>query len=339
MIIYNDFDLSKVTTFHIPAKARIYAEYESINELRHLLSAPEYADMKQLHIGGGSNLLFAESFDGIVMHSAIREILVSGETDTSVLLKVSAGVNWDDFVKYCVDNGLYGAENLSYIPGEAGASAVQNVGAYGVEAKDIINNVFAIDTSTEEERIFTVDECEYGYRDSIFKRNSHSGRYIITDVEYRLSKIKNFTLDYGPLKELASTSSDLTLQQVRERIIEIRQSKLPEPDELGSAGSFFKNPVIPIDKFEQLKSEYPTIPSYAAATGIKIPAAWLIENTGMKGKRTGGAQVYTRQCLVIVNTGNATAKDVISLYSEIREKVAAKFDITLSPEVNIIGNI
>lgn len=338
MRIFKDYDLSKATTFHIPAKTRIYAEYDSIDELRQLLSSPEYAGMQRLHIGGGSNLLFTEPFDGIILHSAIREIKVSEENDTSVLLRVSAGVNWDDFVRYCVDNNLYGAENLSYIPGEAGASAVQNVGAYGVEAKDIINKVFTIEIATGEARVFTADECKYGYRDSIFKHPEYAGKYIITEVEYRLSKIKDFTLDYGPLKELASTSG-LSLNKVRDRVIEIRKSKLPEPDKLGSAGSFFKNPVIPVETFERLKSDYPTMPSYPAATGIKIPAAWLIENTGMKGKCTGGAQVYTRQCLVIVNTGNATAADVVALYGEIREKVAAKFGISLSPEVNIIGKI
>lgn len=339
MKIFHDFDLSRVTTFHIPATARIYAEYESIGELYMLLNAPEYAGMPRLHIGGGSNLLFTGRFDGLVMHSAIKEITVIDDNGRQVYLKVSAGVNWDDFVRYCVDHELYGAENLSYIPGEAGASAVQNVGAYGVEAKDIIDSVHTVDSSTGETRVFKAEECGYGYRNSIFKQAGYAGRYIVTDVVYRLSREKHFTLDYGPLKELADHSSNLTLKAVRDRVIEIRRNKLPEPDELGSAGSFFKNPVVSSEKFERLKADYPSIPSYPADGGIKIPAAWLIENTGMKGRSIGGAQVYTKQCLVIVNTGNATAADVVSLYGEIKEKVAAKFGITLSPEVNIIGRL
>lgn len=338
MKISHDFDLTGVTTFHIPIKARIYAEYESIDELRSLLTAPAYAGMSHLHIGGGSNLLFTEDYDGLVMHSAIREIAIARETASDVYLKVSAGVNWDSFVEYCIEHNLYGAENLSYIPGEAGASAVQNVGAYGVEAKDLISEVFTIDTATGDERIFQAGECDYGYRHSIFKTKDFAGRYIVTDVVYRLSREKHFTLDYGPLKELASVDG-LTLRDVRNRVIEIRRSKLPEPDRLGSAGSFFKNPVVTIEKYSELKAEYPEIPSYPTPDGVKIPAAWLIENTGMKGKSTGGAQVYPRQCLVIVNNGDATAADVVALFGEIREKAAAKFGITLSPEVNIIGKL
>lgn len=338
MIQHHDFDLSQVTTFHIPATARLYAEYESIDELRELLFSPMYIEMEHLHIGGGSNLLFTSPFDGVVMHSAIKHIETVRTHGDNVYLKVSAGVYWDDFVKHCVDNDLYGAENLSYIPGEAGASAVQNVGAYGVEAKDIISEVHTIDSLTGKEKIFSREDCDYGYRHSIFKSPGFSGRYIITHVVYRLSTEKHFTLEYGPLKEFAA-ENDVNLRKVRERIIEIRRNKLPEPDELGSAGSFFKNPVITPEKFRQLKADYPELPSYPAPDGVKIPAAWLIENTGMKGKSIGGAQVYTRQCLVIVNTGNATAADVVALYEEIKEKVAARFGITLSPEVNIIGKL
>lgn len=239
MILHHDFDLSQVTTFHIPTTARLYAEYESIDELRELLFSPLYIEMEHLHIGGGSNLLFTSPFDGVVMHSAIKHIETVRTDGDNVYLKVSAGVCWDDFVKYCVDNDLYGAENLSYIPGEAGASAVQNVGAYGVEAKDIISEVHTIDNLTGKEKIFSREDCDYGYRHSIFKNPGFSGRYIITHVVYRLSTEKHFTLEYGPLKELAA-ENDVNLRKVRERIIEIRRNKLPEPDELGSAGSFFK---------------------------------------------------------------------------------------------------
>ena len=208
MIQHHDFDLSQVTTFHIPATARLYAEYESIDELRELLFSPMYIEMEHLHIGGGSNLLFTSPFDGVVMHSAIKHIETVRTDGDNVYLKVSAGVCWDDFVKYCVDNYLYGAENLSYIPGEAGASAVQNVGAYGVEAKDIISEVHTIDSLTGKEKIFSREDCDYGYRHSIFKNPGFSGRYIITHVVYRLSTEKHFTLEYGPLKELAAEILD-----------------------------------------------------------------------------------------------------------------------------------
>ncbi len=337
MKIIHDFDLQQVTTFHLPAKARVFAEYGSVGELRDILLDPQFAGMSFMAMGGGSNLLFTSDFEGVILHSAMRSIDIIANHGDTVEVKVEAGVNWDTFVKYCVDNNLYGAENLSYIPGETGASAVQNVGAYGVEAKDIIIRVMTIERATGKEREFSVGECRYGYRDSIFKHPEMRDRFIVTHVIFKLWTIPRFSLGYGSLKELADIPG-LTLAQVRQRIIDIRRSKLPEPDVLGSAGSFFKNPVIPRELFEQLRHTYPDIPSYPAGEDVvKVPAAWLIETTGLKGKRSGGAEVYRRQCLVIVNTGNATADDVIALYREISDSVRQRFGIELQPEVNIIG--
>jgi UDP-N-acetylmuramate dehydrogenase len=271
----------------------------------------------------------------VIIHSAERSITTVDETDSYRLVKVSAGVEWDAFVSYTVEQGLYGAENLSYIPGEVGASAIQNPGAYGAEAKDIIDTVHALDTQTGAMVEMKSSECAYGYRDSLFKHAA--GRYIITGVTYRLSRKPHFTLDYGPLRELAA-EPNLSLELVRNRVIEIRRSKLPEPDEQGSAGSFFKNPVVSKSQYEQLQSEYPTVPGYHQEDGsVKVPAGWLIEQAGLKGATHGGAMVYPRQCLVIVNTGNATGSDVLALSQHIQSTVADKFNIALNPEVNIIG--
>ncbi|WP_304476151.1 UDP-N-acetylmuramate dehydrogenase, partial [uncultured Muribaculum sp.] len=243
---------------------------------------------------------------------------------------------WDDFVQHCVDSNLYGAENLSYIPGEVGASAVQNIGAYGVEVKDLIVKVEALDTFTSGMVTFTADECRYGYRDSLFKRPDLAGRYIITAVHYRLWHTPRYTLDYGPLKELREVTY-LTPATVRNRVIEIRRSKLPEPSELGSAGSFFKNPVIDKSMWRHIQSSYPEAPHYDVDDNlVKVPAGWLIETSGLKGAVEGGAMVYQRQCLVIVNTGNATSDDVVKLYRRVQATVYNRFRIMLSPEVNVI---
>ncbi len=335
MIIHNDFDLATVTTFHLHAKADRFIEYESVDELRGIIADCIAHSRPFRHIGSGSNLLFTGDFHGTILHSLIRFIEIADQSDRSVLIRVGSGVDWDSFVAWCVDRQYYGAENLSLIPGEVGASAVQNVGAYGVEAKDIIHSVHTIDTTTGTERTFLNEECCYGYRDSIFKRPDMSGRYIVTAVTYRLSKVPAYNLQYGPLRELADHPS-LSLPHIRSRIIAIRQSKLPDPAEIGSAGSFFKNPVIDADTFLTLQSRYPSMPYYIVGDRYKIPAGWLIENAGLKGVTIGGAQVYPKQCLVIVNTGTATSADVVALYRHIIEIVKNTYGINLSPEVNVI---
>ena len=323
-------------TFGIPAHARVYAEYTSLEELRTLLQT--YKGARLLHIGAGSNLLFTKDFDGVVLHSCICFARALEEDAEGVNIEVGAGIVMDDLIAQVADMGLYGLENLSHIPGEVGASAVQNVGAYGVEAKDVIREVRAIAVESGEECVFSNTDCRFGYRDSIFK-NEWKGQYIITSVVFHLSKQPQPRLDYGNLRQ-ALAGKEPTPMNIREAVIAIRKQKLPEPEDLGSAGSFFKNPIITHEHFQTiLQQEQKTaaeIPHFETADGIKIPAAWLIEQCGWKGKRQGGAQVYEKQPLVIVNTGNATAQAIITLAADITESIAQRFQITLHPEVNYI---
>ena len=323
-------------TFGIPAHARVYAEYTSLEELRALLQT--YKSERLLHIGAGSNLLFTKDFDGVVLHSRICFARALEEDAEGVNIEVGAGIVMDDLIAQVADMGLYGLENLSHIPGEVGASAVQNVGAYGVEAKDVIREVHAVAVESGDECVFSNADCRFGYRDSIFK-NEWKGQYIITSVVFHLSKQPQPHLDYGNLRQ-ALAGKEPTPMNIREAVIAIRKQKLPEPEDLGSAGSFFKNPIITHEHFQTiLQQEHKTeaeIPHFETADGIKIPAAWLIEQCGWKGKRQGGAQVYEKQPLVIVNTGNATAQDIITLAADITESIAQRFQITLHPEVNYI---
>ncbi len=333
MTILPDFDLTRFTTFHVPATTRWFAEYDSIDELKEILSDRRFDGLPKMHIGGGSNLLFTKPYEGVILHSAMKSTRRKDISPDETILSAQAGLEWDTFVRQSIAEGLYGLENLAYIPGETGASAVQNIGAYGVEAKDRIYSVETIDTATGLTRTFTPEECGYGYRDSMFKHSD--GRYIVTEVSYKLSKKPEFVLDYGPLKEL-SADKDLTAKKVYDRVVEIRRSKLPEPSELGSAGSFFKNPVVTTEKYGSLKSMYPDMPHYDAPNGVKIPAGWLIEHAGLKGYRMGGAEVYPKQCLVIVNTSNASAADVVTLFTHVSTVVADTYGIELYPEVNVI---
>lgn len=307
-----------------------------MEELRALLRT--YKGERLLHIGAGSNLLFTKDFDGVVLHSCICFARALEEDAEGVNIEVGAGIVMDDLIAQVADMGLYGLENLSHIPGEVGASAVQNVGAYGVEAKDVIREVHAVAVESGEECVFSNADCRFGYRDSIFK-NEWKGQYIITSVVFHLSKQPQPRLDYGNLRQ-ALAGKEPTPMNIREAVIAIRKQKLPEPEELGSAGSFFKNPIITHEHFQTiLQQEHKTeaeIPHFETADGIKIPAAWLIEQCGWKGKRQGGAQVYEKQPLVIVNTGNATAQDIITLAADITESIAQRFQITLHPEVNYI---
>ena len=363
-------DLTKMNTFGMKVKARCFMEYDSVADLVDI----EFEELAHpvLHIGGGSNLLFTDDFKGTVLHSKIDfiEILEDGNCDTSerhcersvaistpVLVSVGAGVVFDDFCDWAAKEGLWGVENLSYIPGEVGASAVQNIGAYGVEVKDVIHKVYCYDTLEEEFVSFSVEECCYGYRDSIFKNPEVKGRYIVTHVVFTLSRDPRPVLDYGHLKteiercceERSSRHSEersdvgiLTPAQIRKVIIKIRKEKLPEPSVVGSAGSFFKNPVITLDHFARIESAAKAelgadykVPHYDLPDGtVKVPAAWMIEQCGWKGKRSGGAAVWDKQPLVLVNyTGNAYPEEIIGLEKRIIASVKAKFGVDLHPEV------
>lgn len=331
MLIRENISLLPFNTFGLPAKAKIFAEYSSVEELRALLE--QYKGEPLLHIGAGSNLLFTKDFDGVILHSAMRRARCVSEDADYVWIEAENGLVLDELIAQLCDMGISGLENLSYIPGEVGASAVQNVGAYGVEAKDVIESVRAVSIADGAERIFSNAECQYGYRDSIFK-NSLRGKYIITHVVYRLNKHFEPKLNYGNLS--SEVGSDPTPMSVREAVIRIRQQKLPEVSELGSAGSFFKNPIVPREVYEAITAQYEKVPHYEQEGGIKIPAAWLIEQCGWKGKMMGGAQCYEKQPLVLVNRNNATPEDIVNLAAAICKDVKEKFGITISPEVNYI---
>jgi UDP-N-acetylmuramate dehydrogenase len=318
-------------------KASVFVEYESETELKEILLHQLCPEGKWLHIGGGSNLLFTGDFDGMILHSAIKGFEVVGENEEEVLVRAGAGEVWDDFVAYAVEKGWYGAENLSLIPGEVGASAVQNIGAYGVEAKDLIVKVDTLEVETGKERVFGNEECGYAYRESVFK-HALKGKYIVTHVTYRLSKHPSYRLDYGNVRaELEKRGCELTLENVRQTIIDIRESKLPDPKVQGNAGSFFMNPIVPRPLFEELLGKYPSMPFYEVdAERVKIPAAWMIDQCGWKGKQLGRAGVHNKQALVLVNCGGATGQEIIALSEEIQRSVLDKFGVRISPEVNFI---
>lgn len=333
---YTDYPILKYNTFGMDVKASRFVEYSSVDELRTFLISVD-KDLPILHIGGGSNLLFISDFRGIILHSAIKGFTVENETEDCIDIKAGAGEVWDDFVEYSVSHGWYGAENLSIIPGEVGASAVQNIGAYGVEAKDIILKVHAVSVSDASERVFTNDECRYSYRNSIFKEEL-KGKYIVTYVTYRLRKNAEYHLSYGNISaELERRGLEPSLENVRNVIIDVRHSKLPEPSELGNAGSFFMNPMVSVQKFRQLQKEYPDMPHYPIDDNtVKIPAGWMIERCGWKGRNIGPAGVYQKQALVLVNLGGATGHDITNLADEIIKSVKDKFGVEIRPEVNYI---
>lgn len=335
--LYN-CSLLPYNTFGMDVKASRFVEYASVEELRGLWNAEREAVARALHIGGGSNLLFASDYEGLILHSAIKGYTVVKETEEEVEVRVGAGEVWDDFVAYTVANGWYGAENLSLIPGEVGASAVQNIGAYGVEAKDLIVSVDTFGLETGEERRFMREECRYAYRESVFKQEL-KGKYAVTFVTYRLKKHPVFHLEYGNIRaELEKQGCQVDLENVRRIIIAIRQAKLPDPKVLGNAGSFFMNPVVPKMQFEALLAQYPDMPHYPVDDAhVKIPAGWMIDRCGWKGKRVGHAGVHEKQSLVLVNCGGATGKEVMHLAEEIVASVRERFGVTIRPEVNYIG--
>ena len=305
----SNISLLPYNTFGIDAKARLFIEYYSLDELRQVLK--EHKGERILHIGQGSNLLFTKDFDGVILHSGMaRAKFLDDET-----VEAQNGLRLDDLIAQLTDMNYSGMEKLSLIPGEVGASAVQNVGAYGCEAKDVIERVYTLDVETLEERVFTNEECKFCYRDSAFKHEL-KGKYIVTSVVYKVKP------------------GDAT--KTREEIIETRNGKLPKVGEVGSAGSFFMNPFVPEEQANELLKLYPDMPHFETPQGVKIPAAWLIEQCGWKGKTLGGAQVWSKQPLVIVNANNATAQDIIDLAAAVSASVKEKFNITINPEVNYI---
>ena len=332
MTVRDNCSLADRNTFGMDVRADSLIDWASTDELKNALQGIK---RPILMIGGGSNLLFMGDFRGTVLHSTISTIDIIGSTDDHVHVKVGAGVVWDDFVAWCTVNGFWGVENLSAIPGEVGASAVQNIGAYGVEAKDVIDTVQTICLADGSERDFSNSECNYAYRQSIFK-NELKGQYAVAYVIFMLSKTAQPKLGYGALEQEVERLGGPTLSNIRQAVIAIREGKLPDPKVLGNAGSFFMNPVISEAEFEVIKSNYPDVPSYPAPGGIKVPAGWLIEKTGWKGRSLGPAAVYEKQALVLVNKGGATGADIKRLADTVIADVKEKFGITLSTEVNYI---
>ena len=329
-------------TFGIEAQCRELITYDSEEALREALNSihRRHEGLPVLHVGCGSNLLFLGNYNGIVLKSGIKGIRLIKETGDEVLIEVGAGEICDEFIAEAIHRGWYGMENLSLIPGQIGAAAVQNIGAYGVEVCDVIEEVKGFSLKDSSEHLWKRDECKYGYRQSIFKEELW-GKYAITRVTFRLSKHFVPKLQYGGLvkaiEQAGLTESTLTAEQLRQIIIGIRQAKLPDPKVQGNAGSFFKNPVVLREKAEQLLSMYPDMPHYPAEEGkVKLAAGWLIEQAGWKGKSLGRAAVHDRQALVLVNRGGATGQDIQRLCEAIKKDVAERFGIELSPEVNFI---
>ena len=345
MEIQTDCSLRGRNTFGIEARASRIVDYDSVGELQaYLWERQREGDVSPLmHIGRGSNLLLLGDVEATVLHSRIRDVVITADEGDNIYVRVGGGALFDGWLEYAIDSGWYGLENLSLIPGEVGASAVQNIGAYGVEAKDRIIYVDAVDLQTAEVRHFTADELEYGYRTSRFKTDLR-GRYAVTYVHFRLSHSFRPQLSYGGLKDELSARGiaeyDLTAQTLRQIIIDLRRRKLPDPEQLGNAGSFFKNPVVERGVYESIVAMMPGVvpPHYDQPDGsVKIPAAWLIEQAGWKGRALGPAAVYERQALVLVNTGGATGADILALCRRIQADVRARFAIDLEPEVNIVG--
>lgn len=338
MNILQEHSLQDLNTFGIPATAAWYISYESKDELYKLLSDEYFQECKCIHIGEGSNLLFLTNFHGIVLKSFIKGISCINDSENEVLLRVGAGELWDDFVAYCVQNKYYGTENLSAIPGQVGAAAIQNIGAYGVEAEALIQEVEAIHRRTKECRVFTRKECHYAYRYSIFKDADYSD-WIITSVTFKLKKTADLNISYAGIKEyLDKHNLPLDLDNLRKAIISIRASKLPDVKVLGNAGSFFKNPIVSEEVATNLLRQYPQMPVYSLGEGQKkLSAGWLIEQCGLKGYREGEAGVYEKQALILVNHGGATGSDIAALALKIQTQVKEKFDITIEPEVLYIS--
>lgn len=332
-----DYSLKQHNTFGIDVKCKRFVEFESVDDLKQIISSLTEHDRPLLFIGGGSNLLFTDDYDGTVLHSAIKGHEAVA-TDDGILLRCGSGETWDDIVDMCVTHGWYGMENLSLIPGEVGASAVQNIGAYGVEAKDLIFKVEAVDVNTGDLCEFSNEDCGYSYRYSKFK-DEWKDRFVITYVTYKLSNEFSPHLDYGNILAELDKRRIVTpdSRQLRDIIIDIRKEKLPDPNVKGNAGSFFKNPVVSKEKYEELVARYGSVPHYTVdEQHEKIPAGWMIDRCGWKGKSLGPAGVHSRQALVLVNNGGAKGKDILHLCNVVKKDVKDEFGIDINPEVNII---
>jgi UDP-N-acetylmuramate dehydrogenase len=336
--IQENFSLLHYNTFGINARCDFFVEIFSVDDLKAIISDERFRSLSKLILGGGSNLLFTQDFHGLVIKNSIKGILKGKEDENYVWLKCNAGEVWHDIVLFAIQNNLGGIENLSLIPGQVGAAPMQNIGAYGIELESVFDSLEAIDMQTGEAKVFHKEECRFGYRESIFKKEA-KGKYCIVSVTLRLNKKPQLNISYGAIQDTLKNMNVVRpdIKCVSEAVINIRTSKLPDPKVLGNAGSFFKNPEISNELFEQLRTNFPDIPNFSAANNmVKIPAAWLIEQCGWKGKRIGNTGSHAQQALVLVNYGNATGNEIKQLAGNIQQSVKQKFGIALTPEVNII---
>jgi UDP-N-acetylmuramate dehydrogenase len=333
--VQENISLKSHNTFGIEVTAKYFAVAKSASDLQAILE--QYKNEPRLILGGGSNVLFTKPFDGLVLKNEIAGIEVVKEDDDFVYVKAGAGESWHRFVEYCVENNFAGAENLSLIPGSVGASPMQNIGAYGVEIKDIFHELEALHIETGVTRTFDLDECQFGYRESIFKKDLKN-QFIITSVTYKLRKIPVFNTSYGAIQQEldAMGVKELSIGAISQAVINIRTSKLPDWKIVGNAGSFFKNPQVTQEKYAALKADYPAIAAYPQNEGMKLAAGWLIEHCGWKGFREGDAGCYPKQALVLVNYGGATGSQIFELSEKIIQSVKDKFGVTLEREVNVI---
>ena len=331
--MFKNYSLKNYNSFRVNHKANFFLKIENNKSLINFLSDKKFKNEKKLIIGGGSNILFTKDYEGVILYSCIKGIHILEENDNHIKVKVGSGENWDDFVKFCVSKNWYGIENLSLIPGSVGAVPIQNIGAYGVEVKDYIYDVNGIDLKNNTKKTYSNKSCDFEYRDSIFKRELKNN-FFVTEVTFILNKNKKFTLDYSELKNI--NGQNLTIQNVRDKIIEIRNSKLPDPKLLANAGSFFKNPVINIKIAKNIKEKYNDFKYYQINESmVKISAAWLIEKSGWKGHKEKNIGVYNKHALVLVNYSSENGKDIKILSKKIKENVLEKFNVTLEKEVNV----
>ncbi len=338
MLVQSNVSLRHLNTFGLDADARYFVNVQSVDELIAVLRDPEWKETPKFILGGGSNILLTKDIEALVIHPGIRGITIKEENEEAVVLKVGAGEVWHDFVMHCVSNGYGGVENLSLIPGTVGAAPMQNIGAYGVEIKSVVEAVEAVDIESGEKRVFSNAECEFGYRESVFKK-AFKNKYVITGTTFKLSKKPVVNAAYGDVQKtlLEMGAETPTIRDISEAIMTIRRSKLPDPAEIGNAGSFFKNPEIPVAQFTHLRETFPEVPGYPVdAETVKVPAGWLIERAGWKGYREGEIGVHSRQALVLVNYGGGTGAQIKALSEKIQESVAGKFGIRLNAEVNFI---
>jgi UDP-N-acetylmuramate dehydrogenase len=337
MNIQENISLKPYNTFGIDQNARFFTLADSVETLKYALSWAREHDLCVLILGGGSNLLLTQDFEGLVIKVELKGIELIRESEDHLWVKVGAGEVWHDLVSYTILRNWAGLENLSLIPGTVGASPMQNIGAYGIEIKEVFDSLEALNRSSLTLENFSREACQFGYRESIFK-TSLKDKYVICSVTFKLNKHAEFHIDYGAIQEVLKQKgiNELSIQAVSEAVVEIRKSKLPDPKSIGNAGSFFKNPTISETQFRRLQSQYPEIPGYPNPQGIKVPAGWLIEQAGWKGYRADDVGVHAKQALVLVNYGNGTGREIQLLSQKIQQSILEKFGIDLSPEVNFI---